>query len=96
MHVELVRTVTRDGLRLDGALASTQHAIEADAAPVATAAILLHGVASNFYTKDQQALVFEIWKGLFQPDWVPKLLKQLKDDQGGKPFGGGLSTALMV
>jgi pimeloyl-ACP methyl ester carboxylesterase len=48
MQVELVRTVTRDGLRLDGALTPTRRASEG---PVgATAALLLHGVAGNFYT----------------------------------------------
>src|SRR5262249_30297660 len=73
MQVELVRTVTRDGLRLDGALA---HVVQPDATVSrasldphpsslpegegttqspnnrfgASAAILLHGVASNFYT----------------------------------------------
>lgn len=41
MHVELVRTVTRDGLRLDGALVD-------DSCPAA--ALLLHGVAGNFYS----------------------------------------------
>jgi pimeloyl-ACP methyl ester carboxylesterase len=46
MHVELVRTVTRDGLRLDGALTSARSANEV----LSTAAILLHGVAANFYT----------------------------------------------
>ncbi|HEY2415792.1 MAG TPA: alpha/beta fold hydrolase [Pirellulaceae bacterium] len=51
MHVELVRTVTRDGLRLDGALTPARHASADDSAsPVVSAAILLHGVASNFYT----------------------------------------------
>src|SRR5687768_4830798 len=45
MHVELVRTVTRDGLRLDGALAAAKSERAG-----ATAAILLHGVAANFYT----------------------------------------------
>jgi pimeloyl-ACP methyl ester carboxylesterase len=47
MHVELVRTVTRDGLRLDGALTLARRA---SADVPATAAILLHGVAGNFYT----------------------------------------------
>src|SRR5262245_9327308 len=50
MHVELVRTVTRDGLRLDGALhaaADLRHPTS-DRRP--SAAILLHGVASNFYS----------------------------------------------
>jgi pimeloyl-ACP methyl ester carboxylesterase len=58
MHVELVRTVTRDGLRLDGALAIPLPPGEGGLrrkpgeglATSPTAAILLHGVASNFYT----------------------------------------------
>lgn len=45
MLVELVRTVTRDGLRLDGALARADRA-----APSSMTAILFHGVAANFYT----------------------------------------------
>jgi len=44
MQVELVRTVTRDGLRLDGALHATAGATDA--------ALLLHGVAGNFYTSN--------------------------------------------
>jgi pimeloyl-ACP methyl ester carboxylesterase len=47
MHVELVRTVTRDGLRLDGALMPAGSGSERNGA---TAAILIHGVAGNFYT----------------------------------------------
>jgi pimeloyl-ACP methyl ester carboxylesterase len=50
MHVELVRTVTRDGLRLDGALTPARDASEGSSTNTATAAILLHGVAANFYT----------------------------------------------
>jgi pimeloyl-ACP methyl ester carboxylesterase len=50
MNVELVRTVTRDGLRLDGALSSGGTASERSASSLPTAAILLHGVAGNFYT----------------------------------------------
>lgn len=49
---------------------------------------------SSFYTKDQQALLFDIFKGVFNPDWHEKIIKQLKDDQGGRPWGGGLSCAL--
>jgi pimeloyl-ACP methyl ester carboxylesterase len=49
MHVELVRTTTSDGLRLDGALVShDSRSPNPDSRP--TAAILLHGVAGNFYT----------------------------------------------
>jgi len=50
MHVELVRTVTRDGLRLDGALAQARSVNEGASPATPTAAILLHGVAANFYT----------------------------------------------
>jgi len=49
MHVEIVRTVTRDGLRLDGALSDPSNPrATADDAFAASAAILLHGVAGNF------------------------------------------------
>lgn len=51
-------------------------------------------VATEFYTKDQQKLVFDIFKGLFNPDWHEKFLKQLKDDHDSKPFGSGLSAAI--
>jgi pimeloyl-ACP methyl ester carboxylesterase len=51
MHVELVRTTTSDGLRLDGALllagSPDFRSPTRDSQP--TAAILLHGVAGNFY-----------------------------------------------
>jgi pimeloyl-ACP methyl ester carboxylesterase len=51
MHVELVRTVTRDGLRLDGALSPLPDSrFPTPNSLAASAAILLHGVASNFYT----------------------------------------------
>jgi len=51
MHVELVRTVTRDGLRLDGALSALPDSrLPTPDSLAASAAILLHGVASNFYT----------------------------------------------
>jgi hypothetical protein len=51
-------------------------------------------IASSFYTKEQQALLFDIFKGVFNPDWHKRLLKQLKDDHEGKPWGAGLSCAL--
>jgi pimeloyl-ACP methyl ester carboxylesterase len=58
MQVELVRTVTRDGLRLDGALSLPLPLGEGRGEgpeprtlnPEPTAALLLHGVAGNFYT----------------------------------------------
>jgi hypothetical protein len=51
-------------------------------------------LTSNFYTKDQQAILFDVFKGMFNPDWHEKFIKQLKDDHGGKPWGGGLSCAI--
>ena len=40
-------------------------------------------ITSAFYTRDQQALIREIWKGLVNPDWVAKFDQQFKDDLGG-------------
>src|SRR5262249_4490044 len=57
-------------------------------------AITKQPITSNFYTKDQQALVFDIFKGIFNPDWHAKFIKQLKDDHGGRPWGSGLSCAI--
>jgi hypothetical protein len=51
-------------------------------------------VASNFYTKDQQMLILEVFKGIFNPGWHEKIIRQLKDDHGGKPWGSGLSMAI--
>jgi hypothetical protein len=51
-------------------------------------------LTSDFYTKDQQALLFDIFKGVFNPDWHERFLKQLKDDHGGKTWGTGLSCAI--
>ncbi len=51
-------------------------------------------LTSNFYTKDQQEILFNIFKGVFNPDWHKRFLKQLKDDHDGKPWGAGLSCAI--
>lgn len=51
-------------------------------------------LTSGFYTKDQQAILFDIFKGIFNPDWHERFVKQLKDDHDGKPWGGGLSCAV--
>jgi pimeloyl-ACP methyl ester carboxylesterase len=83
MHVELVRTVTRDGLRLDGALARESGVGNQESV---SAAILLHGVASNFYTSST-----------FEP-LIPKLqglgLAALSVNTRGHDsvFGAGLGT----
>ncbi len=40
-------------------------------------------IDGEFYTADQQRLIREIFLGLVQPDWVARLDRQLKDDEGG-------------
>jgi uncharacterized protein DUF3500 len=51
-------------------------------------------INSDFYTKDQQALIREVYKGVFNPEWIARLDKQLKDDTGGKPWGADQSIAI--
>ena len=41
-------------------------------------------IASDFYSKDQQEIIRAIYEGLFHPDWVPKIDKQLT---GRRPAG---------
>jgi hypothetical protein len=40
-------------------------------------------VSSKFYTKDQQEIIRAIFEGIYNPDWVAKIDKQLDDDAGG-------------
>ncbi len=49
---------------------------------------------NSIYTKDQQALVQDVFKGLTNPEWYDRFMKQLKDDSGGKPWGAEQSVAL--
>jgi hypothetical protein len=51
-------------------------------------------IASDFYIKKQKNLLHDAFKGLFSPEWYPKMLQQLKDDTGGKPWGAEQSVAL--
>jgi len=47
---------------------------------------------SDYYTKEQQKLVREIFEGIIQPDWHARVDKQLKDDAGG--FGNQQNLAI--
>jgi hypothetical protein len=40
-------------------------------------------INSEFFTADQQRLIRDIFTGLIQPEWVTRLDKQMKDDEGG-------------
>ena len=51
-------------------------------------------ITGGFYTKAQQTIVHDIFKGLIHPDWYEKFLTQLKDDNGGKPWGSFQSLAI--
>lgn len=37
----------------------------------------------DFYTADQRAMVREIMKGIYSPEWLERIDKQLDDDSGG-------------
>jgi len=56
--------------------------------------ITKHEVRSDFFTKDQQEICRAIYEGLFQPEWVKQIDKQLQDDTHGKPWGAEQSIAL--
>ena len=51
-------------------------------------------IRGDFYTKKQQHLIHDIFKGIINPEWYSKFLKQLKDDTGGKPWGAEQSIAI--
>jgi len=48
----------------------------------------------GFYTKQQQSIVHDIFKGLINPEWYQRFLKQLKDDGGGAEWGRHQSIAI--
>ena len=50
-------------------------------------------VKGEFFSKEQQQLVREIFEQLIDPDWHARFDKQLEDDAGG--FGHGQSIALI-
>lgn len=50
-------------------------------------------IDSDFFTAKQKSLAFDVFKGIFNPDWHQRLLKQLKDDNNGKPFGADQNLA---
>jgi len=51
-------------------------------------------IKSDFYTKKQQQIIHDIFKGIINPEWYKKFLKQLSDDTGGKPWGADQSIAM--
>lgn len=49
-------------------------------------------IASEFYTKDQQAMIKHIFEQIIQPEWHEWIYKQLEDDAGG--YGEQQSIAM--
>lgn len=49
-------------------------------------------INGDFYTKDQRALIRAIFEGLYNPEWIPRIDRQLDDDSGG--FGESNSIAI--
>jgi hypothetical protein len=56
--------------------------------------ITKHHIKGDFYTKKQQMIIHDVFKGIINPEWYPKFLKQLKDDTGGKEWGSDQSMAI--
>ncbi len=40
-------------------------------------------IESKFYSDEQRDMIRAIFEGLYDPEWVPRIEKQLKDDAGG-------------
>jgi hypothetical protein len=51
-------------------------------------------IDSDFYTKEQKQIVLDIFKGIFSPEWTPKIMKQLRDDGGGRAWGDAQNIAI--
>lgn len=49
-------------------------------------------IGSDFYTKDQQAMIKHIFEHIIQPDWHKRIYKQLEDDAQG--YGEHQSIAM--
>jgi hypothetical protein len=53
-----------------------------------------HAISSDFYTAKQRDIIHDIFRGVINPEWYTKFLKQLKDDTGGRPWGEQQSIAI--
>jgi hypothetical protein len=53
-----------------------------------------HHIRSPYYTKEQQGIIYDIFKGVINPEWEQNFRKQLKDDTGGKEWGEDQSIAI--
>jgi uncharacterized protein DUF3500 len=51
-------------------------------------------IRSDFYTKKQQDIIHDAFKGLVNPEWYATFVRQLKEDTNGKPWGAEQSIAI--
>jgi Protein of unknown function (DUF3500) len=51
-------------------------------------------IRSSFYTREQQTIIHDIFRGIINPEWYSRFLKQLRDDTGGKQWGVEQSIAI--
>jgi hypothetical protein len=51
-------------------------------------------IRSPFFSKKQQLLIHDIYKGIINPDWYSRFLKQLRDDTYGHQWGADQSIAI--
>jgi hypothetical protein len=47
-----------------------------------------------FFTRKQRWLIHDIFKSLFSPEWYGKIVRQLKDDTNGRPWGAEQNIAI--
>ena len=51
-------------------------------------------IDSEFYSKKQKHLIYDVFKGVFNPDWHERFVKQLKDDTEGRAWGADQNIAI--
>lgn len=51
-------------------------------------------VASEFYTRDQQTMIHDIFRGIIHPDWQSRITRQLREDNQGRAWGTSQSIAI--
>jgi hypothetical protein len=51
-------------------------------------------VDSNFFTPEQRGIIHDIFRGIYNPEWYRRILQQLRDDTGGRPWGAAQSIAI--
>jgi hypothetical protein len=56
--------------------------------------ITKYHISSDFYTDKQRTIIHDIFKGVINPEWYSKFIRQLKDDTGGRPWGEQQSIAI--